>query len=301
MREITLKRTMPAVRVNGVNVSYHQAGLGPDVVLIHGLGANLAFWYFRILPFLTPNYRVTLYDLKGHGYTDMPPSGYTSADMAGDLHCLLNKLGVRNAHLVGHSFGGVVALHFAVLFPEQTSSLTIADSRVGALQSAPKLKEWPYWKKWKPRLERIGIRVDDEQEIDFRLLESLALCKEPLARSRSRMSPFFIPFQAWNSGRRGAQQWLRVLSSTTGPEDFKSLAGLTLEKIRQVRQQTQTIYGQFSFCLPSCHALQDNLPNCRTRLVPRAGHFYPVVRPQIFVRHLRRFLQVIEKSKQWRR
>ena len=41
---------MPKVRVNGIDLHYQRAGRGPDLVLIHGLAANLAFWYFHILP-----------------------------------------------------------------------------------------------------------------------------------------------------------------------------------------------------------------------------------------------------------
>src|SRR5215470_3923803 len=106
---------MPFANVNGIKFHFQRVGKGPDVVMIHGLAANLAFWYFRIIPFLMIDFCITAYDLRGHGKSEMSDSGYTSADMAADLDALLDHLGVEKAHLVGHSFGGQVALHYATL------------------------------------------------------------------------------------------------------------------------------------------------------------------------------------------
>lgn len=281
---------MPKVPVNGINLYYQQAGSGPDLVMIHGLASNHAFWYLKILPFLTANFRVTLYDLRGHGYSDMPRSRYTSADMAHDLYHLLEHLGIEQAHLVGHSFGGLVALHFAALFPERVANLMIADSKVGALQPTQMLKEWPYWRLWKPKLERHGIKLEDEQELDYRLLETLARITRMEAAPNVEESSVFAPFETWNGGKRGVQRWLQLLNTTTAKDDFKSMAGLTLNKIREVEHPTRAVYGQYSFCLPSCHMLQQTLPHCKTVVVPRAGHFHPLVRPAIFLKNLRQFL-----------
>lgn len=281
---------MPKAFVNGINIHYAQAGGGPDLVLVHGLGANLAFWYFKVLPFLTGDFRATAYDMRGHGDSDMPASGYTSADMALDLYQLLDKLGIERAHVVAHSFGGVVALHFTVLFPERVASLTIADSRIGVLQPAQKLKDWPLWKLWKGRVEGLGAALDEEQVMNYSLLESLARHLPQGARRRRGAASTFVPFETWNGGKRGAARWLRLLNTTSARQDFESPAGLTVERIGQVQQATRAIYGEYSPCLPSAHRLQEQLPNCQTVVIPRVGHFYPMVRPRVFVRKLREFL-----------
>lgn len=281
---------MPRAWVNGVKLNYQQVGQGPDIVMLHGLAANLAFWYIKIVPFLTNSFRVTVFDLRGHGYSDMPLSGYTSADMQEDLHALLDQLGIRQAHLVGHSFGGVVALQFATLCPERVRSLTIADSRISALQPVPRLKEWPHWNIWKTELDRLGIILDDEQELDYQLLEKLANHQWQSAKQDFKDISFFVPFETWNRGRRGVQQWLRLLSTTTAKQDFEATAGLTLNSIQQLHHPTLAIYGEYSYCLPSCRELQKNLLHCKPVIVPRVGHFHPLIRPAIFLRNFRRFL-----------
>ena len=77
---------MPTATVNQIALHFLQIGTGPDVVMVHGLAANLAFWNLAIAPALAQSFRVTTYDLRGHGRSDMPPSGYTMRDMVGDLH-----------------------------------------------------------------------------------------------------------------------------------------------------------------------------------------------------------------------
>ena len=93
----------------GVRLSYDRMGSGPDVVLIHGLGANKYSWPSAIMRPMSPSFRVTTYDLRGHGESDMPSAGYTSADMARDLSDLMDATKIEHAHIVGHSLGGVLS------------------------------------------------------------------------------------------------------------------------------------------------------------------------------------------------
>jgi pimeloyl-ACP methyl ester carboxylesterase len=77
--------------------------------------------------------RVTLYDLRGHGTSEGPDSGYTARDMAGDLKALMDAKGIESAHLVGHSFEAPSpALRGAP--SARVRSLALIDSRLHALQ-----------------------------------------------------------------------------------------------------------------------------------------------------------------------
>src|SRR5262245_704922 len=110
---------MPDVELNGVRFFYQQSGSGPDVVLGQPVPRNQAVWVFTGLAdaVASDGFRVTTYDLRGHGASDRPPTGYTSADMAADFRGLHAALGLAPAVVVGHSFGGVVGLHAAQLYP----------------------------------------------------------------------------------------------------------------------------------------------------------------------------------------
>ncbi len=282
---------MGTIHSNGVVINYRCAGFGRDVVLIHGLATNHAFWHLNVLLPLIKKYRVTVYDLRGHGYSEMPPSGYTTADMAGDLHNILNHLGIRSAHLVGHSFGGAIALHYAALHPERVDGLVLADTRVRALQPHQRLKDWPDWQKVAERIEKLGLVVrDDETEASLCLLEQLASPKWREARKKCRGEPLFIPFSGLGGGNRLAEQWLKLINTTTAVEDFKSLAGLTIDKISRINHQTLAVYGEKSTVLQSLRGLMEHLPNCRSVVIPDVGHFHPLLRPKKFIDIVLQFL-----------
>src|SRR5438874_937558 len=97
-----------ALLKSNLKLHYQQVGQGPDVVMIHGLTGNLAVWHLNIIPHLWDHYRLLTYDLRGHGYSDVPSTGYSADDMATDLGDLLDALGIERAALVGHSFGADV-------------------------------------------------------------------------------------------------------------------------------------------------------------------------------------------------
>src|ERR1017187_4300214 len=126
---------MPKIKANGVNLHYITVGMGPDIVMLHGFLGNLAVWHLYMAPILRREYRVTTYDLRGHGYSDVTPNHYTAADMVEDLRCLLDALGIEKPILVGHSFGADIALYFSLLYPERVPKLVALEAQV--VQEAP--------------------------------------------------------------------------------------------------------------------------------------------------------------------
>jgi len=72
---------VPKVKANGIDLHYITVGMGPDVVMLHGFLGNLAVWHLYMAPILRREHRVTTYDLRGHGYSDVTLTGYTAADM----------------------------------------------------------------------------------------------------------------------------------------------------------------------------------------------------------------------------
>jgi pimeloyl-ACP methyl ester carboxylesterase len=145
------------------------------IALIHGLGANLAFWYLGAAPQLGADRSILMHDLRGHGASSMPSSGYDLDQLAEDFRTLLDGLNIPRAHVVGHSHGARVALAFALAHPDRTASLTVADTQLRALQPPMRLRDWPYWPRWKAELLSQGVTTfpSEESEIDFRVLADL--------------------------------------------------------------------------------------------------------------------------------
>ncbi|KHQ54208.1 alpha/beta fold hydrolase [Mameliella alba] len=106
------------VDVDGLRVHYVQKGRGPDVVLLHGASGNLRDFTFQLVDRLARDYRVTAFDRPGLGYTTREARfqgafnarAETPQDQAAALAAAAAKLGIRRPVVVGHSFGGAVAM-----------------------------------------------------------------------------------------------------------------------------------------------------------------------------------------------
>jgi pimeloyl-ACP methyl ester carboxylesterase len=131
--------------VNGLNTNVQLApavGVPQDdaetVVFLHGMGTDsLASFYLTLAPpVAAAGINVISYDLRGHGKTDRPASGYTIADFVADLADLLDQLGVtRPVHLVGNSFGGTLAFSYAAEHSDRVRSIV-------CIESEPATEEW---------------------------------------------------------------------------------------------------------------------------------------------------------------
>ncbi len=282
---------MKTIACNGVGLNFRRAGEGRDLILIHGLAANHAFWHLDVLLPLVREYSVTVYDLRGHGYSEMTPSGYTTADMAEDLHQLMDKLEIDDAELIGHSFGGGVALHYAALHPERVSSLVIADTRIHSLQPTNYQRDWPNHETALKRLREIGIEVpEDEPDSGIWLLEQLAQPEWRRAKEKLVGKQIDIPFCPWGGGSKSAERWLKLLSTTTARKDITSVNGPSLDDLQKIEQPVLAFYGEHSSLLPSFQGLKEHLIHCKTAIAEGAGHFFPASRPKQFIHEITHFL-----------
>lgn len=288
---------MYAVNDNGLRIHYQTKGKGADVVMVHGLAANLAFWYMRIVPQLAEYYRVTVYDLRGHGLSDVPPDGYSTQDMAGDLEFLLGHLQIDRAHIVGHSLGGAIALHHAILHPERVKSLSLVDCRIHDLQPLHSPDETEYWLARRAELAKKGIRIpDDTPKVVYMMMAELApLVHQGLANANA-IPGLILTDGLWDPKSRGAKRWHKLVTTTTFAKDIRLKSGLTRDAIAQVHKPTQLVYGGDSYCLDTCRELERLLPESQTIVHPRHGHFFPVVDPDLLVQDVLKYLGPLEEG-----
>lgn len=281
---------MPKVQVNGLALHCQQLGTGSDAVMIHGLFASLAFWYLSVMPGLAARCRVTAYDLRGHGYSDVPDAGYSSADMASDLGGLLDHLEIERAHLIAHSYGGAVALQYALSRPDRVLSLTLADVWVPSLQPEPFRWSSAEWRE----AALNAARLDDTSASMPRVAhdaygEWLRLQGETAAGGLDAWVESAL-FSQWNTDSRVAKRWFQLVRTTSAAEDMRAVAGLTADRLQTLACPTLAMFGEHSGLLETLRGLEANLPECRTVMVEGAGHLHPLVRPEVFLRHTTEFI-----------
>ncbi len=114
------------ITVENTAVHYTLQGNGPVVILLHGAGGNLRDFTFELVAKLTPTYTVLAFDRPGHGYTKaLHNRGESPAEQAKLLQAVTQKLGISKAILAGYSYGGAVALAWALDYPETVEGLVL--------------------------------------------------------------------------------------------------------------------------------------------------------------------------------
>lgn len=137
------------VQVGGFRARYWQVGQGAPLLLLHGIGHSVRAWE-QNLEGLSARHTVYALDIIGHGLSDKPTSSYHISDLAKFVRDFMAAVDLPKAHIVGHSMGGGIAMHFAILYPALVDKLVLVapagiSSAVGLgfrLASLPLLGEY---------------------------------------------------------------------------------------------------------------------------------------------------------------
>lgn len=252
---------MNRVRAGGVSFHVWQGGQGEDVLMVHGLTADLSIWHFTLAAALLPRHRVTMFDLRGHGFTDMPDTGYDMASMVADCVGVMDELGIARAHIVGHSYGADIALEVARRQPRRVDRIVAVEAALAAYMTAYREPDWAGWDEWADVLSG---------ELDFDLDGAAwaAWFKDPgcVTELGERVAP------ERTRSRRG-QRIYRLLTGTSFLGDYQALAREPESSFAEVASPTLLVYGDASPYGPSGELLAEWLPDCRRIDVPGAGHF----------------------------
>jgi pimeloyl-ACP methyl ester carboxylesterase len=119
--------------VNGAKLRYDVQGQGEPIVLIHSALGDLVSWDDQIADF-SSRYKVVRYDVRGWGRSTGPETGYAEYE---DLRALLDYLGIARAALVGCSYGGGIAIDFALACPDRVTGLVPVGPALGGHESPP--------------------------------------------------------------------------------------------------------------------------------------------------------------------
>ncbi len=218
---------------------------GPVVVFLHGLVIdNLSSLYYSLAnPVAQVGADAILYDQRGHGLSERPPSGYRIEDSVADLGRLLENLEVAGpVHLVGHSYGASVALRAALAEPARFASLVLVEPHCAETHDG-------------------GDWVEDVA--DMLTAAALSLEHNPVARNLSTSEPRKF---------RGVQATNSFLNATSLIEDIACSPPFTDDELGTLQVPVLAIYGEYTDLASSARKLAATIPNCRLEVLPGLGH-----------------------------
>lgn len=267
---------MASVEIPGGRLVYDLAGASGDpVVLIHG-GWEDGRGFDRVVPGLSAALQVLVYDRRGHGSSRGPPRKGPVEDDAADLARLLEASGLFPAHLVGHAYGGAVALRLAVDRPELVRSVAFHEIPwVGLLEpAAPPPPDPTSWSASLGRLRELASRA-------------------PEAAAREYLEMFGAPFERWSSLDAASQRVLVDYAGVWAEEMADPGASRpALAELRGVALPVLATSGGASppFASRIHDRLVAELPNGRALRLSEGGHRIHRTDPDLWVGVLGEFL-----------
>ncbi|HSW05869.1 alpha/beta fold hydrolase, partial [Aquabacterium sp.] len=286
---------MPILEVNGARINYVQLecqdGAGhEDLVMVHGLATNMAFWYFQYAARLSQKrFRVTLFDLRGHGRSEMSAGGYTPDNLARDLRELLDQLGIARAHFITHSYGGVVAMNLGKLDPRRIASLVLCDTHIAAVRQNARIDSWGHGAEIQAIVDQAGLQLDTRDPyFGYKLLTAVSQRQMSSAEVPSQLVELVSPLVG-KYGNRTAAQWLKLMDSTSAERELMGDDGLSLDELRKFTFPILALYGDQSQARLTGKELLDVWPHADFRRVHKAGHFFPSSRSEEVIHACERF------------
>ena len=275
---------MSDVLVNGIRLSYQVHGDGTPLVLAHGYGATLDMWSEQIGPF-SEKCRVVVYDFRGHGRTEAPRdwSSYSVDDYVEDQRQLMDHLGIDSAYVGGLSMGGMIALQFALTYPERLKALLLCDTAAS-----------------NRRMERLGDR-ESEGRVAAATRRAVVRDVVPLAFAVGRYLPLQV-LPAIRKAPEGVKSYVRDMRQHTALGLRGAWHALMTrpdveDRLGEIRVPTLIIVGDRDDLLAPSRIMQERIPGCRFVLIKDSPHGTANWRPDAFNKAVLEFLDDVEAGR----
>jgi len=240
--------------VDETRIRYLDAGHGPPVLFLHGLGASMYAWRKNLAAVAVAGFRVIAFDNRGFGLSDKPPAPYDNAAYARLAIALMDSLEIPDAVLVGHSMGGAIAAEVAIAYPQRVRGLVLVGS-VGLGAREPLLFRTARW----PVLGRLALAFRG-RGFTGRLLRATYF--DPGKVTEADVDQYYAPVAQPEYGR--------ALLGVLRQFRFAALEG----RLDRIAAPTLVLWGEEDRWVPIGlgRALAAGITRSAFVSVPRAGH-----------------------------
>ncbi len=252
----------------GVRLRYAYKGdpSGTPVIMLHGY-TDSWFSFSPVLPLLDNKYRVYILDQRGHGDSDRPVGGYAMQQFAADVVAFMDAMNLKQATVVGHSMGSIVAQHVASQAPERVSKLVLVASATSVRNNAVR-----------------------ELQREIEALNDTAPVPETFARDFQVSTIFhpvpsdFLQAVVKESLKLPARVWREVMAEMLAPDASAEL--------KKIKTPTLILWGDKESIFPRSEQdlLTSALRNSVLKVYPETGHALHWERPERFAKDLQEFI-----------
>jgi len=275
------------VKIHGHDVGYRRAGTGEPVLLIHGLAGSSRTWS-DVLPTLTEHHDVIAPDLLGHGESAKPQGDYSLGAFASGLRDFLSVIDVPSVTIVGHSFGGGVAMQLAYQHPHLVDRLVLVGSGGLGRQVS-----------WLLRLLTLpGAEYLMPIGFPKPLVDRATDVGRELGRRNIRSPRLAEMWRAYSSlaGAQNRSAFVRTMRGVIEPGGQMVDASDRLYMAAHI--PTLIVWGDRDGIIPVEHAYtaHELVPTSRLEILEGVGHFPHVEAPELFTDVLLDFLASTEPA-----
>lgn len=248
------------IEIDGLKVHYEVGGTGESVVLLHGWGGQSES-FKPVFDYLINGYNAYALDLPGFGNSDTPPCPWGADDYARLISGFFEKLQVAKAHIIGHSFGGRIAIVLAAKQPEKVDKLILVDSA--------------------------GIKP--RRTVKYRVRVSIA-----------KMGKFLFSAQRFGTFGENIRNAISNLVGSKDYQDAGEMRGTFVKIVNEdlrpllpkIRASTLLVWGENDTATPISHAkiMENDIEDAGLVVLQNAGHFSYLDNCPQFCRIVSRFL-----------
>jgi pimeloyl-ACP methyl ester carboxylesterase len=263
--------SMLYTHVNGLSIAYQKAGTGPALVLLHGFTQDSRVWKTQIED-LSKYFTVIAWDAPGAGLSADPPDAFNITNWADCLAGLLDSAGIKQAHILGLSWGGLLAQEFYHRYPARVLSLILADTYAG----------------WTGSLSDSIAKV------------RLQSCIHDSELPPSEFVPKYLPGMFGDSVKPETRDVLSKIMSGTHPKGFRLMAtALAIADTRSllpvIKVPVLLIWGESDKRSPInvAHQMHNSIPGAKIEIISGAGHVSNMERPEQFNKVVKEFCSTV--------
>ena len=263
-----------SIQTGKFKTNYHDLGEGFPVVFLHGSGPGVTAYanWNKLFPIMKDDYRIIAPDLVGFGYTErIEGQTFGMRVWVQQTKDLFDALGIEKANLVGNSFGGALAMSFAINYPERVNKLVLMGAMGVSFPITYGLDQvWGY----EPSPENMA-----------KLLEIFTY-------DHSNATPELAESRYQGSIQPGFQESFSAMFPVPRQNGVEDMAG-DQHYIRNIEHETLIIHGREDRVIPlsNSYELIQLIPNAELHVFGKCGHWTQIEHTQDFANQLKIFFE----------